>query len=167
MATIPPFKYQEPFPLGKDDTVYYLLTKEGVSTSAFEGNDILKVEPEALTQLANACFHDCAFFLRPAHQKQVAQILADPEASENDKFVALTMLRNAEVSAKGILPFCQDTGTATIIAKKGQQVWTGGGDEEALSKGVYKTYTEENLRYSQTIPLDMYTEKNSGTNLPA
>lgn len=166
MAT-PPFKYQEPFPLGKDETEYYLLTTEGISTSSFEGHDILKVAPEALTRLANACFHDCAFFLRPAHQKQVSAILADPEASANDQFVALTMLRNAEVSAKGILPFCQDTGTATIIAKKGQQVWTGGGDEEALSKGVYKTYTEENLRYSQTVAFDMYTEKNTGTNLPA
>lgn len=166
MAT-PPFKYQEPFPLGKDETEYYLLTTEGVSIASFEGKDVLKVQPKVLTQLANACFRDCAFFLRPAHQKQVSAILADPEASENDKYVALTMLRNAEVSAKGILPFCQDTGTATIIAKKGQQVWTGGGDEEALSKGVYKTYTEENLRYSQTVALDMYTEKNSGTNLPA
>jgi len=166
MAT-PPFHYQDPFPLGKDTTEYYLLTKEGISTSSFEENEILKIEPEVLIKLANACFHDCAFFLRPAHQKQVSAILSDPEASENDKFVALTMLRNAEVSAKGILPFCQDTGTATIIAKKGQQVWTGGGDEEALSKGVYKTYTEENLRYSQTVALDMYTEKNTGTNLPA
>lgn len=166
MAT-PPFKYQEPFPLGKDKTEYYLLTTEGVSVSKFEDNDMLKVTPEALTRLANACFHDCSFFLRPEHQKQVSKILSDPEASENDKYVALTMLRNAEISAKGKLPFCQDTGTATIIAKKGQQVWTGGGDEEALSLGVYKTYTEENLRYSQTVPLDMYTEKNSGTNLPA
>ncbi len=166
MAT-PPFKYQEPFPLGKDHTEYYLLTQEGVSVSSFEGKEMLKVTPEALTRLANACFHDCSFFLRPEHQKQVSKILSDPEASDNDKYVALTMLRNAEISAKGKLPFCQDTGTATIIAKKGQQVWTGGGDEEALSLGVYKTYTEENLRYSQTIPLDMYTEKNSGCNLPA
>jgi fumarate hydratase class I len=163
----PPFKYQDPFPLGKDDTEYYKLTGEGVAVAAFEGKEILKIEPEVLTKLANACFLDCAFYLRPEHQKQVTQILSDPEAGENDKYVALTMLRNAEVSAKGILPFCQDTGTATIIAKKGQQVWTGGGDEEALAKGVYKTYTEENLRYSQTVPLDMYTEKNSGTNLPA
>lgn len=162
-----PFKYQNPFPLGKDETEYYLLTKEGVSVSSFEGKEILKVTPEALTKLANTCFHDCAFFLRPEHQKMVAKILDDPEASENDKYVALTMLRNAEISAKGVLPFCQDTGTATIIAKKGQQVWTGGGDEEALSLGVYKTYTEENLRYSQTIPLDMYKEKNSNNNLPA
>ncbi len=166
MAT-PPFKYQDPFPLGKDNTEYYLLTEEGVSVSSFEGNEILKVTPEALTRLANACFHDCSFFLRPEHQQMVAKILADPEASENDKYVALTMLRNAEIAAKGKLPFCQDTGTATVIAKKGQQVWTGGGDEEALSLGVYKTYTEENLRYSQTVALDMYTEKNSGCNLPA
>ena len=165
--TTPPFHYQEPFPLGKDDTEYYLLTNEGISSSSFEGKEILKVNPEVLTKLSNACFHDCSFYLRPEHQKQVAKILSDPEASENDKFVALTMLRNAEVSAKGVLPFCQDTGTATIIAKKGQQVWTGGGDEEALAKGVYKTYTEENLRYSQTVALDMYTEKNTGTNLPA
>ncbi|MDR0768401.1 MAG: fumarate hydratase [Dysgonamonadaceae bacterium] len=165
--TPPPFNYQPPFPLGKDNTKYYKLTADGVAVSSFEGKEILKIEPEALTKLANACFHDCAFYLRPEHQKQVAKILSDPDAGENDKYVALTMLRNAEVSAKGILPFCQDTGTATIIAKKGQQIWTGGGDEEALSKGVYKTYTEENLRYSQTIPLDMYTEKNSGTNLPA
>jgi fumarate hydratase class I len=163
----PSFKYQEPFPMGKDHTEYYKLTGEGISVSLFEGKEILKIEPEALTKLVNACFHDCSFYLRPEHQKQVAKILSDPEASENDKYVALTMLRNAEVAAKGVLPFCQDTGTATIIAKKGQQVWTGGGDEEALSKGVYQTYTEENLRYSQTIPLDMYTEKNSGTNLPA
>ncbi|MDR0546173.1 MAG: fumarate hydratase [Dysgonamonadaceae bacterium] len=164
---VPPFKYQPMFPLKHDNTEYYLLTNDGVSTAEFEGKTILKIEPEALTRLANACFHDCAFYLRPEHQKQVAAILNDPEASDNDKYVALTMLRNAEVSAKGILPFCQDTGTATIVAKKGQQVWTGGGDEEALSKGVYKTYTEENLRYSQNAPLDMYTEKNTGTNLPA
>lgn len=163
----PPFVYQKPFPLGKDNTEYYLLTTDGILVSRFEGKEIVKVEPQALTQLANACFRDCSFLLRPAHQRQVAAVLTDPEASENDKYVALTMLRNAEISAKGVLPFCQDTGTATIIAKKGQQVWTGGGDEEALSLGVYKTYTEENLRYSQTVALDMYTEKNSGTNLPA
>lgn len=166
MAT-PPFKYQDPFPMGKDTTEYYLLTKEGVSVTEFEGNQILKVAPEALTQLANACFRDCAFMLRTAHHEQVAKILSDPEASENDKYVALTMLRNAEISAKGKLPFCQDTGTANIVGKKGQQVWTGGNDAEALSLGVYKTYTEENLRYSQTVALDMYNEKNSGTNLPA
>jgi fumarate hydratase class I len=166
MAT-PPFKYQAPFPTGKDETEYYLLTKEHVSTGQFEGKEILKVEAEGLTAMANAAFRDVAFLLRPAHQKQVAQILSDPEASENDKYVALTFLRNAEVSAKGLLPFCQDTGTAIIAGKKGQRVWTDGCDEEALSKGVYKTYTEENLRYSQNVPLDMYNEKNTGCNLPA
>lgn len=166
MAT-PPFKYQEPFPMGPDNTEYYLLTDEHVSTVEFEGKTILKVEAEALTKLANAAFHDVSFYLRPDHQEQVAKILADPEASENDKFVALTFLRNAEVSAKGKLPFCQDTGTAIIVGKKGQQVWTDGNDEEALSKGVYKTYTEENLRYSQNVPLDMYKEINTGCNLPA
>ncbi len=163
----PEFKYQEPFPMGKDTTEYYLLTKEHVSVSSFEGKDILKIEAEGLTKMANAAFRDCSFMLRPAHQVQVSEVLNDPEASENDKYVALTMLRNAEVAAKGILPFCQDTGTATIVGKKGQQVWTNGNDEEALSLGVYKTYTEENLRYSQTVALDMYNEKNSGTNLPA
>ena len=166
MAT-PPFKYQAPFPTGKDTTEYYLLTKDYVSVSEFEGKEILKVEAEGLTQMANAAFRDVSFLLRPEHQKQVAKILSDPEASENDKYVALTFLCNAVVSAKGKLPFCQDTGTAIIVGKKGQQVWTEGCDEEALSKGVYKTYTEENLRYSQNVPLDMYNEKNTGCNLPA
>jgi len=163
----PEFNYQEPFPIGKDESEYYLLTKDHVSVAEFEGKTILKVEPEGLTRLANAAFRDTSFMLRTSHLEQVAAILHDPEASDNDKFVALTLLRNAEVSVKGKLPFCQDTGTATIVAKKGQQVWTGGGDEEALSLGVYKTYTEESLRYSQTIPLDMYKEQNSKTNLPA
>jgi fumarate hydratase class I len=155
----PPFKYQEPFPLGKDDTEYYLLTKDHVSVSQFEGKEILKVNAEGLVKMANAAMHDCSFFLRAKHNEQVASVLSDPEASDNDKFVALTMLRNAEISAKGVLPFCQDTGTAIVIGKKGQQVWTDSNDEEALSKGIYETYTKENLRYSQTIPLDMYTEK--------
>ena len=163
----PEFNYQEPFPLGKDDTEYYLLTKDYVSVSEFEGQKMLKVEPEGLSQLAKAAFRDTSFMLRTEHIQQVAEILNDEEASDNDKYVALTMLRNAEISAKGELPFCQDTGTATVVAKKGQNVFTGGGDEEALSKGVYDTYTQENLRYSQTIPLDMYKEQNSGTNLPA
>lgn len=166
MAT-PPFKYQEPFPMGPDTTEYYLLTKDYVSVSEFEGKEILKVDAEGLTAMANAAFRDVAFLLRPEHQQQVAKILSDPEASENDKYVALTFLRNAEVSAKGKLPFCQDTGTAIIMGKKGQQVWTDGNDEEALSKGVYTTYTEENLRYSQNVPLNMYDEKNTGCNLPA
>jgi fumarate hydratase class I len=161
------FKYQEPFPLGKEKTEYYLLTKEHVSVSEFDGQEILKVEPEALTVLARAAMRDCSFLLRPEHQRQVASILSDPEASENDKYVALTMLRNAEIAAKGILPFCQDTGTATVYAKKGSNVWTNGTDEEALSKGIYETYTEENLRYSQNAALNMYDEVNTGTNLPA
>ncbi|MDX9696822.1 MAG: fumarate hydratase [Bacteroidales bacterium] len=166
MAT-PEFNYQNPFPIGKDDADYYLLTKDHISISTFEGKPIIKVDPEALTIIARTALHDTSFFLRTEHVKQVAAILNDNEASENDKFVALTLLRNAEISAKGELPFCQDTGTATIVAKKGQLIWTGGNDEKAISKGVYKVYTEENLRYSQTIPLDMYKEKNSGTNLPA
>ena len=161
------FHYQETFPLGKDNTEYYLLTKEHVSVSNFEGQEMLKVEPEGLTKLARAAMHDCAFLLRPEHQQQVADILADPNASENDKYVAVTMLRNAEISAKGQLPFCQDTGTATVYAKKGNNVWTNGDDEEALSKGIYQTYTEENLRYSQNAALTMYDEINTDTNLPA
>ena len=163
----PAFHYQEPFPLGKDETEYYLLTKEHVSISRLGNQEILTIEDEGLTKLANAAFRDCSFLLRPAHQKQVAAVLADPEASENDKYVALTMLRNAEVAAKGILPFCQDTGTAIVVGKKGNLVFTSGNDEQALSKGVFKTYTEENLRYSQNVALNMYDEINTGTNLPA
>ena len=161
------FKYAPMFQLGPDTTEYYKLTSEGVSLGEFEGHPILKVAPEALTMLANAAFRDVNFLLRPAHNQQVAKILSDPEASDNDKYVALRFLRNAEVSAKGKLPFCQDTGTAIIHGEKGQQVWTGFDDAEALSKGVYKTYTEENLRYSQNAPLDMYKEINTKCNLPA
>lgn len=166
MAT-KPFIYQDPFALGKEKTEYYLLTKEYVSVEKFGDMEVLKVEPEALTMLARTALRDANFLLRPEHQKQVAKILADPEASDNDKFVAITMLRNAEISAKGVLPFCQDTGTATVYAKKGNNVWTNGGDEEALSKGIYETYTQENLRYSQNAALNMYDEVNTGTNLPA
>lgn len=167
MATTPEFKYAPMFQMGKDDTEYYLLTKEGVSLGEFEGKPILKVSPEALTMLTNAAFRDVNFLLRRSHNEQVAKILNDPEASDNDKYVALTFLRNAEVACKGKLPFCQDTGTAIIHGEKGQQVWTGFCDEEALSKGVYKTYTEENLRYSQNAPLSMYEEVNTRCNLPA
>ncbi|KGN75229.1 fumarate hydratase [Porphyromonas macacae] len=166
MAT-PEFKYQKPFPLGPDKTEYYHLTKDYVSVEKFNGQDVLKIDPEALRVLARTAFHDVSFYLRPEHQQKVAKIPSDPEASENDKFVALTFLRNAEVSAKGQLPFCQDTGTAIILGKKGQQVWTGGHDEEYLSHGVYDTYTTDNLRYSQNAPLDMYREVNTGCNLPA
>ena len=166
MAT-KPFKYQETFPLSEDKTEYYLLSNEHVSTAEFEGKQILKVEMEALTLLAQHAFRDVEFLLRSEHQEQVAKILSDPGASENDKYVALAFLRNAEISAKGVLPFCQDTGTAIIMGKKGQRVWTDGCDEEALSKGVYNTFVNENLRYSQNAALNMYDEVNTGCNLPA
>jgi fumarate hydratase class I len=162
-----PFQYREPFPLQKDDTEYYLLTSDYVSESTFEGQNVLKVDPRGLTLLAQQAFHDASFMLRSAHQKQVAAILDDPEASDNDRYVALQFLRNADIASKGVLPTCQDTGTAIIIGKKGQRVWTGGGDEEALSRGVYNTYITDNLRYSQNAALDMYNEVNTGTNLPA
>ena len=161
------FKYAPMFQTGKDETEYYLLTKDYVSVSEFEGHPILKIEKEGLTAMANAAFRDVSFLLRRSHNEQVAKILHDPQASENDKYVALTFLRNAEVAAKGKLPLCQDTGTAIIHGEKGQQVWTGYCDEEALSLGVFKTYTEENLRYSQNAPLSMYEEVNTKCNLPA
>lgn len=163
----PPFVYQDPLPLGDDSTPYRLLTKEGVATATFEGREILKVTPATLTHLAREAFHDTNFFLRPGHLGQVAAILDDPAASNNDRYVALTLLKNAEIAARGILPMCQDTGTCSIFAKKGQQVWTGANDAEALSRGVYECYTQENLRYSQVAPLDMFKETNTGTNLPA
>jgi len=163
----PPFAYQDPFPLEADETSYRLLSTEGISVSEFEGKPIVKVAPEALAFLARQAFHDCSFLLRPAHLRQVAAILSDPEASENDRYVALTLLRNAEIAAEGILPMCQDTGTAAVFAKKGQQVWTGVNDAEWLSRGIYETYTRENLRYSQVAPLDFWNERNTGTNLPA
>ncbi len=163
------FYYQNPFPLGTDTTQYRKVedSEKYVSVDSFNGEEILKIDSAGLTVLANQAMRDVSFMLRPKHNKQVAKILDDPEASMNEKGVALAFLRNAEVSSKFELPICQDTGTAIIVGKKGQNVWTGGGDAEALSRGVFKTYTEENLRYSQTVALDMYTEKNTGTNLPA
>lgn len=166
MAT-KPFHYQEQFPLGPDTTKYSLITKDYVKVEDWNGHEMLVVDPEALTVIANRASHDCSFLLRREHNEKVAKILSDPEASDNDKFVALTMLRNAEVAAKGVLPFCQDTGTSICAAYKGQQVWTGCNDEEKISLGVYKTYTENNLRYSQNAPLTMYEEVNTGCNLPA
>jgi fumarate hydratase class I len=163
----PPFVYQDPLPLGADDAEYRLLSTEGVSTARFEGKEILKVAPGALVHLAREAFHDTNFFLRTKHIEQVAAILKDPEASANDRYVALTLLKNAEIAARGILPMCQDTGTCAIFGKKGQQVWTGANDAEHLSRGVYECYTRENLRYSQVAPLDMFKEVNTGTNLPA
>lgn len=162
-----PFFYQNPFPVAHDDTEYYLLSRDYVSVDHFNGQEMLKVDPQALTLLAQHAFHDAAFMLRPAHQQQVASILHDDDASENDKYVALQFLKNSEIAAKGVLPTCQDTGTAIIMGKKGQRVWTGGGDEAALSRGVYNTYIEDNLRYSQNAALDMYKEVNTGSNLPA
>ena len=164
---MPEFGYQDPFPLGKDDTKYKLLAKDYVSVAKFEGKQILKVEPAGLEYLANQAMREVSFLLRPKQLQQWAAILEDVESSPNDRGVAIALLQNAEVAAKFVLPLCQDTGTATIVAKKGQQVWTGVRDEEYISKGVYKTYTEENLRYSQTVPLTMYEETNSGCNLPA
>lgn len=161
------FHYQEMFPLGKEKTEYYLLTDKYVSTAEFEGKSILKIEYEGIRQMARQAFHDVSFYLRPEHQRMVQKVLLDPESSENDKFVALTFLRNAEVSAKGLLPFCQDTGTAIVLGKKGQRVWTDFTDEEAISHGIYDTYTTDNLRYSQNAPLSMYEEVNTMTNLPA
>ncbi len=166
MAT-PRFQYQDPLPLSGDSTEYRLLSAEGVTTTQFEGREILKVDPKALSFLAQNAFRESAFLLRTGHLKQVAAILDDPEASANDHYVALTLLKNAEISAEGILPMCQDTGTAAIYAKKGEQVWTGANDAEWLSHGVYECFTKENLRYSQVAPLDMWNEVNTGTNLPA
>ncbi len=167
MSKAPDFNYAPMFQKGKDETEYRLLSKEGISTAEFEGKQILKVSPKALTLLAQQAFHDVEFMLRREHNKQVAAILNDPEASDNDKYVALTLLRNAETSVKGVLPFCQDTGTAIIHGEKGQQVWTGFDDAEALSRGVYNTFTQDNLRYSQNAPLTMYDEVNTKCNLPA
>lgn len=161
------FKYQKPFPILKDDTKYNLLTKDFVSTVSIDGRDILKVETEGLEQLAKAAFTDVSFYLRTAHLEKLAKILEDPEATDNDRFVAHTMLMNQAVSAEGELPTCQDTGTAIVVGKKGENVFTGSNDAKHLSKGIYDTYHERNLRYSQVVPLTMIDEKNTGTNLPA
>jgi fumarate hydratase, class I len=161
------FRYVDPFPHGPDETPYRKVSSSLVSTATFDGEEVLKIAPEALTLVAREAFRDVSFLYRPSHLAQVAAILDDPEASPNDRSVALALLRNAEVAAGLVLPMCQDTGTATILAKKGQRVWTGGGDAEHLSRGVFETYTKENLRYSQTVPLTMYDEANSGSNLPA
>jgi len=161
------FAYKEMFPLGEDKTPYRLLTKDHVSTVEVDGKTVLKVAPEAITLLTTQAFKDCSHLLRPGHLEQLSKILDDPEASDNDKFVALDLLKNANIAAGGVLPMCQDTGTAIIMGKKGQYVWTDGDDGEAISKGVYNTYTETNLRYSQVAPLSMFEETNTGNNLPA
>jgi fumarate hydratase, class I len=161
------FQYQPMFPIGADDTVYRHLTTDHVATALFEGRPVVKVAAEGLTRLAQEAFRDVSFYYRTSHLAQLAQILDDPQSSANDRFVALEMLKNAVISAEGEFPMCQDTGTAIIMGKKGQQVWTGGEDEAALSQGVYLAYTGNNLRYSQNAPLGMYAEKNTGCNLPA
>lgn len=161
------FKYQEPFPLGKDETQYRLISSDYVSFGEFEGQKILKIDPNGLTFLAEKAFKEINFFLRASHQEKVAKILKDPEASSNDKGVAIAMLRNSIVASEKVLPLCQDTGTSTVVGKKGQEVWTGKNDAEFLSKGIFNTYTGQNLRYSQNVPLTMYKEQNSSCNLPA
>jgi fumarate hydratase, class I len=167
MADVPPFEYTEMLPLGGDDTEYRLVTTEGVSTFETPEGTFLKVEPEAIRRLTAEAMRDIAHFLRTSHLQQLRNILDDPEASDNDRFVALDLLKNAAISAGGVLPMCQDTGTAIVKGKKGQFVFTGGGDEDAIAHGIYDTYQTSNLRYSQMAPLDMYTETNTGTNLPA
>ena len=167
MADVPPFQYTELLPLSADDTEYRLVTTEGISTFETPEGTFLKVEPEAIRRLTAEAMHDIAHFLRSGHLQQLRNILDDPEASDNDRFVALDLLKNAAIAAGGVLPMCQDTGTAIVKGKKGQFVFTGGGDEEAIAHGIYDTYQTSNLRYSQMAPLDMYTEKNTGTNLPA
>ncbi|GAA0382346.1 fumarate hydratase [Streptomyces olivoreticuli] len=164
---MPEFAYTDLLPLGEDNTPYRLVTSEGVSTFEADGRTFLKVEPEALRKLAAEAMHDISHYLRPAHLAQLRRILDDPEASANDRFVALDLLKNANIAAAGVLPMCQDTGTAIVMGKRGQNVLTEGGDEEALSHGIYDAYTELNLRYSQMAPLTMWDEKNTGSNLPA
>jgi fumarate hydratase class I len=164
---MPEFRYQEIFEHDHDNTTYRKLTADYVSSTTFEGQEILKIAPEALTLLAREAMDDVAHLLRPGHLQQLANILDDPEASDNDRFVALELLKNANIAAGRVLPGCQDTGTAIVLGYKGQYVFTAGDDAEALSYGVYQAYRERNLRYSQMAPLDMYDEINTGTNLPA
>ena len=159
--------HHEMFELGADQTKYKKLTYNHVKLAKFEGNDILKVSTEGIRMLTFEAFKDTSHLLRSSHLESLRKILDDPESSENDKFVAYDLLKNANIAAGGVLPMCQDTGTAIVMAKKGQQVWTGGGDEAAISEGVVKTFLETNLRYSQVAPLDIFTEKNTGNNLPA
>ena len=164
---MPDFAYSDLLPLGTDETEYRLVTAEGVSTVQAAGRSFLQVEPEALRLLTETAMHDIAHYLRPGHLQQLRNILDDPEASPNDRFVALDLLKNVNISAGGILPMCQDTGTAIVMGKRGQQVLTSGGDEAHIARGVYDAYTRLNLRYSQMAPLTMWDEKNTGSNLPA
>ncbi|MCB9536848.1 MAG: fumarate hydratase [Myxococcales bacterium] len=164
---MPDFRYAPLLPLGADDTPYRLITTDGVSTFEAAGQTFLKVEPEVLTRLTREAMGDIAHLLRPGHLAQLRRILDDPEASANDHFVARELLQNAVIAAGRVLPSCQDTGTAIVMGKKGERVFTGADDEQAIARGVFDTYTETNLRYSQLAPLGMYAEKNTGNNLPA
>ncbi|GAB08886.1 fumarate hydratase class I [Gordonia araii NBRC 100433] len=166
-AQAPDFLYSDLLPIGPDETPYRLVTTEGVSTFEVDGQRFLKVDPEAITRLTAEAMHDISHYLRPAHLRQLRRIIDDPEASGNDRFVALDLLKNVNISAGGVLPMCQDTGTAIVMGKKAEGVLTGVDDAEAISRGVYDAYTKLNLRYSQLAPLTVYDEKNTGTNLPA
>ncbi|MEE3106212.1 MAG: fumarate hydratase [Pseudomonadota bacterium] len=159
--------YSEMFPLADDPTPYRKISDDFVSAAPFAGGEMLTIDPQALTLLTETAFHDISHYLRPGHLRQLANIIADPEASNNDRFVAIEFLKNANVAAGGVLPMCQDTGTAIVMGKKGERVFTGADDERAISMGVAETYLKHNLRYSQMAPLDMFNEKNTGTNLPA
>jgi fumarate hydratase class I len=163
----PEFRYSDLLPIGADDTPYRLITTEGVSTFDADGQTFLKVDPGAIQRLTAEAMHDISHYLRPAHLAQLRRIIDDPEASGNDRFVALDLLKNVNISAGGVLPMCQDTGTAIVMGKKSEGVLTGADDGEAISRGVYDAYTKLNLRYSQLAPLSMWDEKNTGTNLPA
>jgi len=164
---MPEFIYEKPFQIEKDTTKYRLLTKDFVKIVEADGRKILKVDPNGLELLAKTAVEDLSFYLRTSHIQKLAAIIDDPEATDNDRFVAYEMLRNSVISSKGELPWCQDTGTAIVIGKKGEQVWTGVNDARFLSKGIYETFQEKNLRYSQVVPFSMFDERNSGTNLPA
>jgi len=161
------FVHHTMFQVGEDPSPYRKLSIDYVSEAQFDGKKILKIDPQAIIELTFEAFKDVSHLLRPEHLAQLSKILDDPEASDNDRFVALDLLKNANIASGGVLPMCQDTCTAIIMGKKGQNVWTGGGDEAAVSEGVERTYLETNLRYSQVAPLDLFTEKNTGNNLPA
>src|ERR1700675_3365307 len=167
MARPSGFLYSPMLPLGADQTPWKKLAIEGVRTTTCDGQTVLRIAPEALSELAVRAFHDVSHLLRPAHLASLRAILDDPEASGNDRFVALDLLKNANIAAGGVLPMCQDTGTAIVLGKKDETVLTGGGDEEALARGIFDAYTRLNLRYSQLAPLTMWEERNTGTNLPA
>lgn len=161
------YHFEKTFQMGEDDTRYRLLGRQGVTVETWNGREFLVIEPSVLTELARTAMRETSFFLRASHQESVAKVLSDPEATDNDRFVARTLLKNSIIAANGVLPICQDTGTAIVLGKKGQQVFSGDHDDDALSHGIWHTYQENNLRYSQVAPLTMYDEKNTRDNLPA